>query len=197
MKNNIIHLNSAFINKSIDEDSSIATISGYANTVSKDRAHDVIVPEAWKTVNALTNFRKNPILLYQHQHDKPIGKCVELNPDMQGLSIVGEVHKKANEQAYYCVDNGILKSFSVGFRCLDADWDSTTDTFLITDLELLEISVVSVPCNQDSLFDVSKSFSSREEFREFKRSISKGSNEAPSQNELINNYIYSLLGRKK
>ena len=30
----------------------------------------------------------------------------------------------------------------------------------ITDVELLEISVVSVPCNQDSLFSIRKSFDS-------------------------------------
>ena len=29
---------------------------------------------------------------------------------------------------------------------------------MITDVELLEISVVSVPCNQDSLFSIRKKF---------------------------------------
>ena len=37
----------------------------------------------------------------------------------------------------------------------------------ITDVELLEISVVSVPCNQDSLFSIRKSFDNDQDYKEF------------------------------
>jgi phage head maturation protease len=42
---------------------------------------------------------------------------------------------------------------------------------LITDVELLEISVVSVPCNQESLFSIRKSFENDSEYEEFKKSL--------------------------
>ena len=42
---------------------------------------------------------------------------------------------------------------------------------MITDVELMEISVVSVPCNQDSLFSIKKSFETDEDYNEFKKSF--------------------------
>ena len=41
--------------------------------------------------------------------------------------------------------------------------------FIIKDLELLEISVVAVPANQDSLFSLAKGFDSDKDFDEFKK----------------------------
>ena len=45
------------------------------------------------------------------------------------------------------------------------------DSMTITDVELLEISVVSVPCNQDSLFSIRKSFDNDQDYKEFVTSI--------------------------
>ena len=44
------------------------------------------------------------------------------------------------------------------FRVLDAEYNPAVDLFIIKQLELIEISVVSVPMNQDCLFSLSKSF---------------------------------------
>ena len=46
---------------------------------------------------------------------------------------------------------------------------------MITDVELMEISVVSVPCNQDSLFSIRKSFESDTDYEEFKKSFEDAS----------------------
>jgi len=51
----------------------------------------------------------------------------------------------------------------------DADYDSATDIFVIKDLELHEISVVSIPANADSTFSVSKAFEDGDELIEFKK----------------------------
>ena len=47
-------------------------IAGYANTTSKDRSGDVVTAAAW--AKGVENYRTNPVLLYQHKHDCPIGK---------------------------------------------------------------------------------------------------------------------------
>ena len=39
---------------------------------------------------------------------------------------------------------------------------------VITDVELLEISVVSVPCNQESLFSIRKSFENDTDYEDLK-----------------------------
>lgn len=141
----------------VNEESNVLTIQGFANTVSKDRAGDVIVASAWTTSNALKNYMKNPIILFGHDHARPIGKCVDINPTEMGLEITCEVFADGDTQIFNLIKNGVLKTFSVGFRILDATWDDIDDVFMILDVELFEVSVVSVPCNQDSTFRVSKS----------------------------------------
>ena len=76
---------------------------------------------------------------------------------------------KTLQEQYNLIKEGILKAFSVGFRVKEADYDVNTDIFVIKDVELYEVSVVSVPANQDSLFEVSKCFNNPAEYAEFKK----------------------------
>ena len=60
-----------YLSSKIDKRASIKEggplkIAGYANTTDKDRAGDIIEASAW--ANGIENFRKNAILLYQHDH---------------------------------------------------------------------------------------------------------------------------------
>lgn len=154
---NPVHIDAVIKDVQSNDDNKSVKIRGFANTVSKDRAGDVIVATAWTTSNALKNYMKNPILLFGHDHSRPIGKCLDLIPTEMGLEIEAEIFEDADESIFSLIKNGVLKTFSVGFRILDADWDDATRTFMILDLELFEISVVSVPCNQDSTFNLAKS----------------------------------------
>ena len=144
-------------------------IAGYANTSDKDRTGDIVVPEAW--AKGIENFRRNPILLYQHDHGKPIGKVSSVTVDKKGIFVEASVSEAAEKQhgVKTLISDGVLKSFSVGFRVKDADYDKRTDTFFIKDVELLEISVVSVPANQNSLFSIRKSFEDDNSYAEFKK----------------------------
>ena len=160
-------------------------IKGYANTITKDRAGDVILSEAWTTSNALKNFMKNPIMLFGHNHSRPIGKILDLVPTESGLMVEGEV-SAADLQIYSLIRDEVLKSFSVGFYIKDAEWDDMTETFIIKDLELLEISVVSVPCNQDSTFSLSKSVN-HNDYMELRKSFVKSSQVQPVEQPELSN----------
>ncbi len=153
--------------KAASADSDKVKISGYASTNDKDRAGDVILPTAWK--NGLNNYLKNPILLFNHNYNKPIGKATNISFDEKGLLIEGEI---IEVESANLIKNEVLKAFSVGFMVKDADYDSKTDVFVIKEAELYEISVVSVPCNQDAVFSVSKSFKDSTEYSEFKKQFS-------------------------
>lgn len=144
-------------------------IAGYANTIDKDRTGDIVIPEAW--VKGIDNFRRNPILLYQHDHNKPIGKVKNITVDKKGIFIEASVSGAAENQygVKTLIEDGVLKSFSVGFKIKDADYDRMSDAFTIKDVELLEISVVSVPANQNSLFSVRKSFEADTQYEDFKK----------------------------
>lgn len=148
-------------------ESNSIVIEGYANTTDKDRHSDIILQEAWSK-GGLDNYLKNPIILAFHDHSKPIGMMVDYFLDSKGFKIVAEISKAAG-QVYDLVKEGILRSFSVGFMVKDADYDPNTDLFVVKDLELFEVSVVSVPANPNSVFSVRKSFESEEEFNKFKQ----------------------------
>jgi len=163
------------ITKALDssEEEFAIYITGYANTTAKDRQGDVIPSYAWNETSLL-NYRKNPIILAYHNHSQPIGSATEIDVDAKGLKITARISSAAKE-VYQLVSEGILKTFSVGFIVKDADYDQVSDVFVIKELELLEVSVVSVPANQDSIFNLAKAFSSDEELAEFKKSFIKSS----------------------
>lgn len=142
-------------------------IEGMANTTSVDRAGDLIPRSAWEKATQLTNYRKNPIVLAYHNHSMPIGIVEELEVRDEGLFVKARISNTI-PAVYNAVKKNILKAFSIGFRLNEWEYKPDLDIFLMTDIEMTELSVVSVPCNQDSMFGLSKSFgvASREELKE-------------------------------
>ena len=167
MTNKTFYLNSSFEAKSYKRGSKSLKIAGYANTITKDRSGDVVTAAAW--AKGVENYRKNPVMLYQHKHDCPIGRVEKIVVDKKGIYVEGAVSEAAekNHGIQTLINDGALKSFSVGFRVKDGKYNREDDSMTITDVELLEISVVSVPCNQDSLFSIRKSFDSVDDYSEF------------------------------
>ena len=124
----------------------------------------------------LRDYLKNPIILAYHNHQMPVGRMVEHRVDERGLWIKATISDAA-DNVYKLIKKGILSAFSIGFRVKDAEYNSAAEVFLIKDLELHEISVVSIPANQNTLFSLSKAFDSAEEFELFKQqfAVSDGS----------------------
>jgi|TARA_R110002051_G_scaffold306568_1_gene377216 HK97 family phage prohead protease len=158
--------------KSVEEaDDGSVNIKGYASTNDTDRAGDVIKKEAWEK-GGLDNFGNNPIILFNHDYNKPIGRATSLETDDKGLKITANLSKSAGDITNL-VKEGILRAFSVGFRVKDADYMEDGDGYLIKDAELFEVSVVSVPANQAATFSVAKSFDTKEEYSEWKKQFVK------------------------
>lgn len=151
----------------MNEDGDLISITGYASTNDKDRDGDIVAADAWKDPDAMSNYLNNPIILSQHDQRLPIGRMVSHEVDEKGLKITAEISKAAGN-VFDLVKQGILKTFSIGFRIKDADWNSALDAFLIKSVELFEVSIVSVPANQSAVFSVSKQFGTEREYTEFK-----------------------------
>lgn len=167
VKTKIFNITSSFKSYHDDEeDDDSIKIRGYASTVDTDRSGDVIESYAWKK-GGLDNYKNNPILLFNHDYNKPIGKATSLAVTDQGLEIEGKISKSAGHIAEM-VKEGILSAFSVGFRVKDADWMEETEGYRIKDAELFEVSVVSVPANQGAIFSVTKSFDTEKDYSDWK-----------------------------
>jgi HK97 family phage prohead protease/HK97 family phage major capsid protein len=165
-KTKILYLNSAFTKElpTAGEDIESIYIEGYASTNDVDRMGDVVPVSVWEA--GIKNYLKNPIILAQHDHDDPIGRMTEHKLDKKGLWIKARISAAA--EVFNLVKDGVLTAFSIGFRVLDAEYNAAAELFVIKELELIEISVVSVPCNQNTLFNLSKSFENEEDYTKFK-----------------------------
>lgn len=162
-----------------NEDGSVL-VRGMASTSDFDRAGDQITPEAWAK-GGLNNFEKNPIILFNHDYNKPIGRATKLKVTENGLEMEAKISKSAPDHVAQLVKEGILGAFSVGFRVKDADYIKETDGIMVKDAELFEVSVVSVPCNQAATFSLAKSFDSMSEYEEFKKSFIDSVEEEPEE----------------
>jgi HK97 family phage prohead protease len=170
MSNKIFHWTSTF--KALgDTDDGGVEIKGSASTNGLDRAGDIIEANAWAK-GGLENFKNNPIILFNHNYDKPIGRAKDITVTDNGLEISAKISKAAGDVTQLIKD-GVLGAFSVGFKVKDADYMTETDGYKIKDAELFEVSVVSVPCNQGATFGLSKSFDSMEDYNKYKQTFYK------------------------
>ena len=166
----IYHWTSTF--KSLGEtDDGGVNIKGSASTNGLDRAGDIIETDAW-TKGGLENFKNNPIILFNHDYNKPIGRATGLEVTDKGLDISAKISKAAGDITQL-VKDGVLGAFSVGFRCKDSEYMTETDGYKIKDAELFEVSVVSVPCNQGATFGLAKSFDSMDDYRKYQSEFLK------------------------
>jgi len=164
--NKTFNLTSTF--KSEPQEDGSIMVRGMASTNAFDRAGDSISAEAW-TKGGLGNFEKNPIILFNHDYNRPIGRATKVTPTADGLHMEAKISKHAD-----CADlikDGVLGAFSVGFKVKDADYLEETDGLMIKDAELFEVSVVTVPCNQAATFSLSKSFDSEQDYEDFKKTF--------------------------
>jgi uncharacterized protein len=132
-------------------------IEGWANTVDKDRVGDVVLPSAF--ADTMKEYMDNPVLLFQHNWDNVVGNVAEFkiiddeNEQVNGLWIKAKIsNAKDVEDVRTKIKEGILKTFSIGYNEVDADFDKETNTNLVTKVELLEISVVTIPANPFAKF---------------------------------------------
>jgi HK97 family phage prohead protease len=119
-----------------------------------DRVGDVIRADGWD----LSDFRKNPIALFGHDHEKVIGTWK--NVRVQGKQLLGKLNlakegtSELVDTVRSLVEQRILKAVSVGFRVLDYDpinKDEPWGGWNITKALLMETSVVAVPANPNAI----------------------------------------------
>ncbi len=119
-----------------------------ASTAVEDRHGEVVEVSGWD----LKNFKKNPVLLWGHQHEIPaIGTAKNIKVEGEGKKarltfepVFHEATDFAKALKAMVEELGILNSFSVGFMPRDMDGNRYTQQ------ELLEISLVNVPANPEA-----------------------------------------------
>lgn len=138
-------------------------IAGVANAAIVDRVNEMLDPRGC----ILTNYLKNPVFLCDHDYRSPLGTCPLVEVKEDGVHFEAEVGRPdlapltdLQIERRSLIAQGILKTVSVGFIPLEmtpAEFDDAgnmTKPAIFTKWELLEISLVSVPCNADAIFQM-------------------------------------------
>lgn len=147
--------------KSVDEDKRI--IRGVATTPAVDRMGDIIEPDGVKFTNPMP-------LLWQHQHDKPVGTATFGKATKNGIPFVASVASIADagplkdlvDMAWQSVKAKLVRGVSIGFRALEyAFMDDGGIRFVKT--EIYELSLVTIPANASATIQTIKAMDSHRE----------------------------------
>lgn len=138
--------------KSVDAEKKLVT--AYVSTYEWDRTLEKFSPGAWD----LTNYKKNPIVLWGHDgSNPPIGRAVDIKEDENGLVAITEFDTATERGAeiFGLYERGFLNAFSVGFipknHLVEQIPDQNTKGIVWTEAELLEYSAVSIPANPGAI----------------------------------------------
>lgn len=108
----------------------------------------------WRLSNKgcdLTRYYANPIVLYQHDTERIIGKANNLRIEGSLLiaSIEFDTEDPLGKEVQRKAEKGFLRGVSPGFYIDEMEWG---DEFaLVSSWELLEISLVSIPSNRGAV----------------------------------------------
>jgi HK97 family phage prohead protease len=140
--------------KAVSEDE--RTISGIATTPEPDRVGDIVEPMGAK-------FAAEIPLLWQHQHDKPVGVAKFGKPTKAGIPFTATIAAIAEagplkdlvDMAWQAVKAKLVRGVSIGFRALEHSFmDNGGIRFSAT--EIYELSLVTIPANASATIQTIK-----------------------------------------
>ena len=127
------------------------SFEGYASVFNnKDLGNDVIKQGAFS--KSIYDKKPRQIkLLYQHKTDEPIGVIDSLEEDKRGLKIKGRLAMATQKgrEVYELMKMGALDSMSIGYKLSPEDYkySDKLKKRTITNLDLMEVSMVTFPMN--------------------------------------------------
>ena len=154
------------------------TISGYAAIFNnRDKAGDILLKGCFaKSIQDRgpeSQANDKIIMLWQHDQHEPIGKISVLIEDEKGLyfeAVIDDVER--GNQAIKQLESGTLNQFSIGYSYVweKCEYDQERDAFIVKEVVLYEISVVSIGCNGETEYLGLKS-GSTDPYEELKNEI--------------------------
>lgn len=133
-------------------------ITGWATTPTTDRVGDIVDPMGAK-------IGKGVKLLWQHNHEKPVGEVKFGKPTKSGIPFTATFQKPKDdypqtlkdrlEEAWVSVRDGLVEFVSIGFREIAHEVMQTGWKF--TEWEMLELSLVTIPANAEATINTVKS----------------------------------------
>lgn len=135
--------------------------SGYGSVFGVvDSYREVVAPGAFADSLAAIVTRGRPVpVLWQHRQGEPIGVYTKMEEDEHGLYVEGRLLKDSVRQAseaHALMEAGAVSGLSIGYYVRDDSFDETTRVRTLKQLELMEISLVTFPANDEARVEAVK-----------------------------------------
>lgn len=144
--------------KEIGED---GTFDGYGSVWDVvDSYQEVVARGAFTESLAELAKKGRPVpVLWQHRSSEPIGAWTELVEDDHGLAgkaelLIADVAQA--KEAHALLKRCIVTGLSIGYWVRESSYDEKTGIRTLTKLDLVEISLVTFPANDDARVDAVK-----------------------------------------
>jgi len=141
---------------------------GYGSVFGvKDSYADIVMPGAFqKSLAAWQEKGRLPALLWQHNMAEPIGLYSEMREDATGLYVKGRLLIEDDplaKRAHAHMKAGSLSGLSIGYLLNDYEYDKDKSAFLLKEIDLWEVSLVTFPANDEARIADVKSLLARGE----------------------------------
>ena len=124
------------------------SVKHWISKKTEDRGLDVVNPDAFDT----KNYKKNPIVLFNHHPFYPLGTSMWLKKENDGMLAKTKFATTPFADDIYQLNvEKVLNAWSIGFIPRKWDFDEKNKITTFTDIELLEYANVSIPMNQDAV----------------------------------------------
>ncbi len=141
--------------KGLDEDS--GTLTGIASTPSPDRMDDIVMPKG-------AVFKLPVPLLWQHNHNDPIGEVTEAKVTNKGIEVVAKVALGVTDEIdryWKLIKSGLVRGLSIGFRGLEIEDIEGSWGVRFLKWEWLELSAVTIPANSEASIATVKEYADK------------------------------------
>ncbi|WP_329894374.1 HK97 family phage prohead protease [Stenotrophomonas sp. SMYL20] len=136
--------------------------SGYGSVFGTvDSYREVVAPGAFSESLAEIKSKGRPVpVLWQHRSGEPIGVYTSLVEDAHGLKVEGQLiidGVARAKEAHALMKAGAVSGLSIGYYVREDSWDEKERVRTLKKVELVEISLVTFPANDDARIDAIKS----------------------------------------
>ncbi|EKD2532834.1 HK97 family phage prohead protease, partial [Escherichia coli] len=147
---------------------------GYGSVFGvKDSHDDVVMSGAFAaSLRAWSDRKALPALLWQHRMDEPIGVYTEMKEDDVGFYVRGRLlidDDPLAKRAHAHMKAGSLTGLSIGYVLKDWEYDRSKEAFLLKEIDLWEVSLVTFPSNDEARISDVKNALARGEIPEQKK----------------------------
>ena len=144
--------------KGVQDDGSF---NGYGSVFGVvDSYKEIVAKGAFSDSLAELQSKGRPVpVLWQHRSSEPIGLWNNLKEDEHGLWGDGKILLEAGameKRAYEHMKARTVTGLSIGYWVRESSWDEKTGIRTLTKLDLVEISLVTFPANDDARVEAVK-----------------------------------------